>query len=392
MPTVETPSAAAVRAVANSSNAFGFDLYARVAEAPGNLAISPASITTALAMAWGGAKYQTDEQMKKVLHVDGERDAAIAAWGNLSRALQEPSRPLKLRIANRLFGEKTFTLEQPFLDKTQAAFGAPLEPVDFRGAPGAARQMINSWVEARTEDRIKDLLPSSAITSDTRMVLVNAIYFIAEWLTRFEMEQTFDAPFTTDGGTKKVPTMHNALPVKMAQVDGAKMLELPYKGGDTVMYVVLPDTVDGLTALENSINAKSLESWTSALAMQRVDVALPRFKIEPSAPFLLSTELKALGMPIAFDPENADFSGIGVPPEAKNRLYLSEAFHKAFVKVDERGTEAAAATAVIWGTLSMAMPSTAAKFHADHPFLFVIVDRPSGLVLFMGRVSDPSVS
>ena len=393
MPSTEPLSPSEAQRVAKTSNAFGFDLYGKLSKMPGNLAISPASITAALAMTWGGAKAETEKQMKKVLRVDAERDAVVASWGRLSQALQEPSRPLKLKMANRLFGEKTFKFEQPFLDKTRAAFGAPLEPVDFKTAAEAQRHRINGWVEDQTERRIRNLLPPASIQSDTRMVLVNAIYFLADWQVPFEKEFTYPAPFTSGAGTKKdVPTMHNATALRMARPDGVRVLELPYQGAGTAMLVVLPDKTDGLGAVERTLDAKKLESWTSALGKpQRVNVSLPSFKVEPQDSLALSGALKALGMPAAFDAEKADFTAIGVPPDPRNRLYISEVFHKAFVKVDEKGTEAAAATAVDMAE-GAGMPPKAVDFNADHPFLFLIVDKPSGLVLFMGRVLDPSTS
>jgi serpin B len=390
-PAVAMPPASERKAIARSSNAFAFDLYARAAKAPGNLAMSPASITSALAMAWGGAKGKTDEQMKKVLHVTGERDAATQSWGKLTQAMQDPSRPLTLRIANRLFGEKTFAFEPSFLDRTKAAFGAPLEPLDFKGAPDASRQTINAWVEDRTERRIKDLLPPPAISKETRFVIVNAIYFLADWLTPFEKRSTSAAPFTTSAGaSKSVPTMHLTMDLEIAKGDGVRMLALPYKGDDAAMYIALPDKADGLGALEKSIDAKKLDMWAGALKRELVDLALPSFKIEPGEPMALGPALKEMGMTLAFDSENADFTGISAATEPAKRLAISEVFHKAFVRVDEKGTEAAAATAVAMAGTGVAPKPT--EFHADHPFLFFIVDRPSGLVLFMGRVADPSAS
>jgi serpin B len=375
---------------AQSSNAFGFDLYARLNKTPGNLALSPFSISTALAMTWGGARHDTEQQLGKVLHAAAPRDAAVASWGALSQALQDPARALELRVANRLFGEKTFTFEPAFLGQTKARFAAPLEPVDFKNAAEPARLRINSWVEEKTARRIKDLLPPRSVQSETRLVLVNAVTFVADWQTPFEKQSTFPASFTPAAhAPKQVPTMHNALEARFAQRDGVKVLELPYRGGAALL-LVLPDKADGLAAVEQSLDAKRFAEWTAALgAPQRVNVALPSFKVEPAASLPLASELSALGMPLAFDPERADFTGAGTSPDPKKRLYLSEAFHQAFVKVDEKGTEAAAATAVVMAD-GAGRPPKAVAFAADHPFLFFIVDQPSGLVLFMGRVADPA--
>lgn len=385
------PASADTIRVAASSNAFGMTLYGGLAKKPGNLAMSPLSISTALAMTWGGAKGDTEREMRTVLHFTGDRDAA--ALGALMGALTSPGRPLTLRIANRLFGEKTFSFQQPFLDMTKATFGAPMEPVDFKGAADPSRVHINDWVDGQTEHRIKDLIPPKAVTDATRMVLVNAIYFLADWETPFQKELTGPESFRLAGGAvREVPTMHLRDDFALLSADGAKILSLPYQDSDTAMLIALPDAADGIAALERKLTAAKLDEWQKALASatpQRVDIALPSFKIEPGAPVRLHDLLLAMGMKLAFDAEKADFTGIGVPQDPRDRLSFSEVFHKAFVKVDEKGTEAAAATAVVMGT-GAGMPPKSVPFKADHPFLFFVVNKSSGAVLFMGRVSDPS--
>ena len=384
------PDATEASRAAASSNTFGMALYQSLAKKPGNVAMSPLSITTALAMTWGGARGETEKQMRSVLHFSGDGDAA--ALGKLSQALASPGRPLTFTIANRLFGEKTFTFQQPFLDSTKATFGAPLEPADFKGAADASRLHINAWVEEKTEHRIKDLLPAQSINADTRMVLVNAIYFLADWQTPFKKELTQPEAFKASGGEKKVPTMHLGKACALVHADGAQLLALPYKDSDTAMLLALPDAVDGVAALEAKLTGTKVKEWQKALTaaqLQQVDIALPSFKIEPGAPVTLSEPLKAMGMPLSFNPDAADFTGIGIPPNPTHRLYISEVFHKAFVKVDEKGTEAAAATAVVMAE-GGGMPPKSVLFRADHPFLFFVVNKSSGAVLFMGRVSDPS--
>lgn len=378
------------RRLAKGSNAFAFDLFAKVRGAQGNLAMSPASISAALAMTYGGARGKTEEQMKKVLHLEGARDAVMNDWGHVARGLTDPSRPLKLRIANRLFGEKTYTFEPSYLEQTRTAFGAPLESTDFRNAFEPARARINGWVEEQTETRIKDLLPAGAVNDQTRLVLVNAIYFLADWAEQFEKQATHDEPFTVaGGGSKSTATMHRSSRYRLAQADGVKMLELPYVGDDTAMLVVLPDAKDGLSAVEQSLTAAKLDAWTATLAPQQVMVSLPRFEVSPTPSMELGEKLVALGMVDAFDRDKADFTGIASPPDRRDRLKIDKVFHKAFVKVDEKGTEAAAATAVVMAR-GGGMPPKAVDFRADHPFLFFIVDRASGLVMFVGRVADPT--
>ncbi|HWO26457.1 MAG TPA: serpin family protein [Kofleriaceae bacterium] len=410
------PSAAdpAAAALAAASNAFGFDLWSRVRAAPGNLSISPASISIALAMAWGGARGETAAEMKQVLRVGAEADAAMAAWGRLAAALQGPSRSLVLRIANRLFGEQRYQLEGAYLEKTRAAFGAPLEPVDFAGAPEPARAHINQWVADQTEQRIRDLLPPGSIDPATRLVLVNAIYFLADWLNPFEKEATSALPFTVaPGQTRSAMMMVQQNTYRMAKTDGvsvlelpyaggdaargelfhrlglADVLELPYVGGDAAMIIVLPDQAFGLEAVEASLDTARLTRWMQALTSQEIILWLPRFVIDPPAALELGWELQALGMVRAFDRERADFTGIASPPQPADRLFISAVFHKAFVRVDEQGTEAAAATAVVEVDGAAPEPEPVLELKIDHPFLFFIVDRASGLVLFMGRVTDP---
>jgi len=385
----DMPAAADVAPLATASNTFAFELWRKAAPA-GNAAMSPASITTALAMTWGGAKAGTADEMRQTLHLPGDPEVVMTMWGQLSRALQDPRRPMTLRIANRLFGEKDFKLEAPFVERTRDAYGAPIEAMDFKTAPDAARASINTWVAKQTEQRIKDLLPPRSITEDTRLVLVNAIYFLADWATQFEKVSTVDRPFHVSATDKRdVPTMHQQTFLKLAKVEGVKVLELPYKGG-AAMLVILPDKVDGLAAVEQSLDAAKLDAWRKALADNgKVMVALPKFTIDPPAAMELVPALKQLGMTLAFDPKTADLTGIGVPPDPSRRLFISAVFHKAFVKVDEKGTEAAAATAVVVAEGAGAAPSQPEPFIADHPFLFAIVDQSTGLILFLGRVVEP---
>lgn len=392
-PPVAPPAAEAVAKLAAGSNAFGFDLYQRLRKTPGNLVVSPASVTTALAMTWGGAKGDTASQMKKVLHLEGTPEEVMTTSGTLAASLEDPNRPIKFRIANQLFGEKTFKFEQPFLDQTKKAYGAPLEALDFQGAADPSRVKINTWVEGETEKRITDLLPKDAITADTRLVLVNAIYFLGDWESPFEKEKTQNAAFfTTKSDKKDVPTMNRTGSYKLAQKDGMKALELPYKGGAMSMVVVLPDQVDGLDALEKSLDSKKLADLGKEMKSERVWASIPKFEIAPASSLSLGEDLKEMGMKDAFDRKKADFTAIANPPKPEDKLFIGKVFHKAFVKIDEKGTEAAAATAVVMPKAGSAAPAEPVPFKADHPFLFFIKDNTSGLVLFMGRVADPGKS
>lgn len=380
----------AVAGLARSSNAFGFDLYQRLRQRPGNLILSPASLSTALTMTWGGARSATAVEMKKVLHLEGTAEAAMAASGALAHSLQEPKRPVTFRIANQLFGEKTYRFEAAYLERTRAAYGAALEPLDFKAAPEPARVHVNEWVEKKTERRIKDLIPPGGIERDTRLLLVNAIYFLGDWEQPFPARQTRPAPFHLSATeTRTVPTMNQAGRFRIAARDGVTALEMPYKGGEFSMVVLLPDRADGLAALESGLDLKRLDALLAGLATELVSVAIPKLEIRPPESLSLGDDLKALGMPLAFDRDRADFTGMANPPDPRDRLVLSKVFHQGWIRVDEKGTEAAATTAVTM-TFAGAAPSQPRLFKADRPFLFLLRDKASGLVLFLGRVSDPS--
>ncbi|HSK80643.1 MAG TPA: serpin family protein [Thermoanaerobaculia bacterium] len=377
--------------LAQSSNAFGFDLYQRLRQKPGNLVLSPASITTALAMPWGGARGETAAQMRTVLHLEGTADEVMAASGELSRSLQDPSRPIVFRIANQLFAEKSYKLVPAYVEKTRASFGAPVELLDFKTAPERGRVRINEWVEGKTERRIKDLIPPRGVEKDTRLVLVNAIYFLGDWAVPFDAGETRPAPFhLTASEQKRVPTMNRMGSLRFAEKEGLTAVEMPYKGGELSMLILVPAEIEGITAVEKALDAKRLDEIVGALQWGLVDLSVPKFEVNPGESLSLGEDLKALGMPLAFDRDKADFTGIADPPNPADRLVLAKVFHKAFVRVDEKGTEAAAATAVI-GVMAGAAPGPGPRrLRVDRPFLFLIRDNASGLVLFLGRVSDPS--
>jgi len=379
-----------VAKLALSSNAFGFDLYQRLRQTPGNLVISPASVTTALTMAWGGAQGTTVEQMRKVLHLNGRADEVMATSGQLSRLLQDPSRPVVFRIANQLFVEKTYKLEPDYVARTRASFGAPIELLDFKKSPERARVHINEWVEGKTAHRIKGLVPPHGVGPSSRLVLVNAIYFLGDWNLPFERYATRPAPFFLTASEKKdVPTMNQENQLRIGQKDGVTAVEIPYKGGEMSMLLLVPDVIGGLSAVEKTLDANKLEALTSVMKAEVIWLSLPKFEVNPGESLALGEDLKALGMPLAFDLQQADFTGIANPPSRNDRLVLGEVFHQAFVRVDEKGTEAAAATAggMPTGANAENLPRLV---KVDRPFLFLIRDNASGLVLFLGRVSDPS--
>jgi serpin B len=374
--------------VVSGLDAFAADLYLRAAAGEGNRVLSPASVSLALAMVHAGAEGETAEEIASALHQPAGDDLHAAAAALLKRWNAE-SKPYELAVANRLFGDAKVPFHAAYLDRTARVFGAPLETMDFRGAPGPSRERINAWVEEQTKDRIQDLLPASGVTPATRLVLVNAIYFKAAWAEAFQEHATRSAPFFAAKGetTAKMMQRTDHLGIAAVPEDGVQLLELPYEGDATSMVIVLPDARDGLGRVEKALTGARISGWLAKLKPERVDVQLPKFKIEMPEPLMLSGILKDLGIRRAFDHTQADFTAIA---PASEQLEISEAFHKAFIEVDEKGTEAAAATAISMRAGS-AMPTEPPKsFVCDHPFMFLIRDRDSGAILFMGRVADPT--
>ncbi len=393
VPADSPPSDVAVpEAAATSINAFAVDLHKAIADEPGNVFVSPASIAIAFAMTHAGAKGETADEIARVFHFTSRPsgpEATSPPAKDFAAALTRWSSPrgIELRVANRLFGERTVKFEAPFIEVTRADFAAPLELLDYKGGHAAARQHINTWVAERTQDKIKDLLPPDGVDAATRLVLVNAIYFKAAWEEEFNSGATETAPFYAATGQKRAPLMTRTDMYRIFVGDGVKALELPYTGGDYAMVVILPDAKDGVAAVEKSLSAEGLKKWIDGAQDKRVAVKLPRFKIEPREGLRLAKTLTKLGMGRAFDATKADFTGMA---PASEQIVLSEAFHKAFVAVDEKGTEAAAATAVSARAGGMPPSDPPIEFTADHPFLFFVRDVRSGAMLFMGRLSEPT--
>jgi serpin B len=366
---------------------FAAQLDGELATQKGNFLYSPASIEIALAMTREGARGDTATEMDRIL---GPNASAIAKQltKTFKTAKQQPGQPTppELAIANRLFGDTTTKFEQPFLDVTSKDYEAPVEALDFRTHWDAARVHINTWVAHQTHDKIKNLIPPPAIDASTRMVLVNAIYMKASWATPFEPGLTAPAPFAIDGSSsKKVSTMHMEGGASWGDHAGARMLDLPYysAGGPRLgMLLVVPDG-SHLDAVEAAYAKEGIAPFLAAVKTTgRARVALPKFEVGTS--FELSTTLAKLGMKTPFS-DAADFSGM-----SKLATHISSVVHKAWAKVDENGTEAAAATAVMMAETSVAVPA-AKKFDVDRSFLFFIHDE-NGDVLFAGRIVDPSAA
>jgi serpin B len=378
-----------VKSVADGNNRFALDLYGKLKTGDENLFYSPYSISTALAMTYAGARGQTAEQMAKVLHFDLPPDRLHPACGGLIGSLNEAGEKggFQLRVANRLWGQKGESFLKSFLNLTERSYGAGLSEVDFVGDTEAARKTINDWVEKQTAEKIKELIKKGLLDRSTALVLTNAIYMKADWLSKFKKHETRDEPFFAAGGKElKVPTMHQTARFGYAEADNLQVLEMAYAGERLSMVVLLPREKDGLGGLEQGLKLESLVNWLAQLKPHKVQVLLPKFK--STREFSLNDVLRSLGMAKAFTPGEADFSGMN----GKRNLYISAVVHKAFVAVDEEGTEAAAATGVAMALTAAPMPEQIIEFRADHPFVFLIRDLQTGAILFMGRVTDPSGS
>ena len=379
------PSKSAMK-LAAGNNAFTLNLYRQLSTAKGNLFFSPYSIRTALAMTSSGARGQTLMQMKAALGFaldDTEYHKNLAAS---IHALNTGSNDnYDINIANSLWVEKTHAFLQQFIDTNKKAYGAGLEQIDFIRAAENARLKINAWVEEQTRQKITNLIPPGGVNADTRLALINAVYFKGLWAEQFEKNLTRKQPFHLDDGqAREVPLMTFSKPMNLPFLaeDGIKILELDYRSKDISMLILLPDTSAGLSALETRLNETQLSSWIGRLKKQMVRVHVPRFSMTWGAENMVP-HLRALGMQDAFIKGAANFSGI----DGTRDLLITSVFHKAFVDVNEEGTEAAAATGVIVGVTSMPPPPEI--FRADRPFLFLLREKKTGTILFMGRMTEP---
>ena len=356
-----------------ATNRFNFELYHRLAARPGNLFFSAYSIHSALAMTYAGARGKTAREMEAVLHYGPKTHADAKA---LAERLGARSN-FELSVANALWPQAGFPLKPAFLDLVKAHYGAPVHPVDYIRAAEAARKRINGWVEERTKERIKELIGPGILDADTRLVLTNAIYFKAGWAKPFTQGATRPADFHLSPGKKvEVPTMQVVGQFRYGGGDKGFMIELPYKGGASMVILVRND-------LEHlKLNARGEAEGYRSLRAERIHLHLPKFKT--TSDFELAGTLKAMGMPTAFSGQ-ADFSGM----TDTDRLQISKVIHKAFVSVDEKGTEAAAATAVVMKRGAAPAPSKPRVVRVDKPFLFWIRHRATNTILFMGRIVDP---
>jgi serpin B len=372
---------------AGAGEKLGMDLYRCLATGPGNFVFSPYSISEMLALLSDGAEGKTREELLKALHWGPASDRLSAGFGAQDRQLDlSGQHDVTLLVANGLWYQMGGEPSAAFLQTAQGAYRAEARSADFSTNPASVQQEINGWVGHKTHGKIADLLPPGSIKADTRLALVNAIYFKGKWEHPFEARRTSVRPFFVRGETSAmVSQMNETAELKFLSIPGADLLEMPYKGEGLSMVILLPSETDGLPSLERSLSLDPphLVEWLASLDFSRpesIRVTLPRFTMSHSLE--LTETLRQLGVTSAFDRHNADFS----PINGNHDLYVSTLLHKAFLDVNEEGTEAAAAT---YGGMATLGVMRAREFTADHPFLFLIRDNATGSILFLGRVVDP---
>jgi len=384
------------KAVADANNRFAFDLYLRLAKdkeyTGSNIFFSPFSLSSALAITYEGAKGKTADEIRSVFYFPANDTARRGGFAGLNAGINSGDPGYSLRTANGLWAEKTYPFLTGYVSTAERFYGAKITNLDFIGHPEDSRITINTWVEDKTEDRIKDLIPAGVINPMTRLVITNAIYFKGDWVKQFDKNKTADADFRTDSGqTVKVPMMQRTdedAVYLYAENNDLQMLSMPYEhttGKELSMVVLLP-RADNLTATEASLSADTLSALERSATSRRVMVYFPKYTLKTR--YSLPGTLGAMGMPTAFT-GNADFSGM----DGTKNLLISDVIHQAFVDVNEEGTEAAAATAVVMRMMAAPKnPEPVPVFRADHPFIFLIQDDETGSILFMGRVVNPTGS
>ena len=388
-----TATDADLTALAHGNAAFAFDLYEALREDGDNLFYSPYSISLALAMTYAGARGDTETQMADTLHFDLPQDSLHPTFNALDLELasrgkderDEDAGGFTLNIANAVWAQHDYEFQQVFIDLLAESYGAGVRHANFREAPDESRVTINDWIADRTEDRIIDLIPEGVITDLTRMVLTNAIYFKAAWALPFEEQDTSEAPFRLlDGSETRVPMMRQTEWFAYAKGDGYQVMDLPYVGHEVSMTILLPDE-GRFREFEDSMDAALVEQALADAQREHLALVMPKFEFESQ--FELAKTLERMGMPNAFDNRASDFSGMDgnscfagdVPC-----LFIRDVIHQAFVSVDEQGTEAAAATAVM-----MQLESEPSELAIDRPFIFLVRDSATGAILFLGRLLDP---
>ena len=400
-PTTELPSSATsgwpdtIRSFAEGQNDFAFGLYKELHQQPGNLFFSPFSIRTALGMTFVGARGETANQMCRALRLASSEESLDLAFAEIIQQLTPADGgKYEFTIGNSLWSQDGIPLLPEFSELIGRYYRGEVNLVDFRINTEVARTAINRWVEEKTRQKIKELIPWDGISPDTRLVLANAIYFKGIWMSPFRTYDLFDPlneePFyLEDGSEVRTPLMFMQKEVRYVKGEDFQAVELNYQGDNISMLVFLPNRKDGLLDLEKRLQADMLEECVKRMQVREIKIFLPKFKLTWGT-INLKNQLSAIGMPIAFNRDEADFSGInGLQPPDDEALHIGAVCHKAFVEVNEKGTEAAAATGVSMDMFA-GLPPKVPVFRADHPFLFGIRDQKSGSILFLGRLANPT--
>ena len=379
------PKLADINNVVEANNQFALDYYSQLKEKDsGNIFFSPFSISSALAMTYEGAKGQTAEEMQSLFYFPADDNLRRTEYAAIFDELNKGDKKYKLSTANALWAQKDYQFLKEYFDGVEKYYGGKVTNLDFKKDPESSRITINNWVENQTNDKIKDLIPPGIINAVTRLVLTNAIYFKGEWVRQFNENDTREENFRTSKDSYVKASMmrrtDEEATFNYVENDKLQILEMPYSGEELSMLILLPKD-DNLKGLENSITVDQLSKWKKDLEEQRVKIFIPKFKFETKS-FMAKT-LKEMGMPVAFS-DSADFSGM----TGKKDLKIDEVIHQAFVEVNEEGTEAAAATAVIMAA-GLSKEPKIPVFRADHPFIFLIQENNTGNILFMGRVVNP---
>jgi len=377
------------RTLADGNSTFAFDLYQALREEDGNLFYSPYSISLALVMTYAGARGETAQQMVDTLYFALDQDSLHPAFNSLDIELASRGKGAKgkdeegfrLNIVNAIWGQKGYKFLSNFLDILAENYGAGLGSLDFASSPEESRVTINNWVSEQTEGRIQDLIPQGLIDITTTLVLTNAIYFNAAWQYPFSEDMTDDGLFyLLNGDEVTVPMMKQTETFGYGEGEAYQVVEMPYDGRELSMLILLPRSGE-FEAFESSLDYRLIEVIVRGLENRRVSLTMPKFEFDSE--FSLKETLSAMGMPIAFSGD-ADFSGI----TGNRELWIADVIHKAFISLDEEGTEAAAATAVVIPRLSI--PEEPVEFNVDRPFIFLIRDIETGTILFIGRVLKPN--
>jgi len=371
-----------INEVVNANNKFTFDLYSQLNKSEkGNIFYSPYSISAALAMTYEGARGQTADEIKSVFHFPGN-NILRPNFATIYNEINKKDKPYKLNTGNALWVQQNYKLLDEYLSTVEKYYGGKAANLDFAGEVEKSRQTINTFIEEQTANRIKDLIPAGFLDANTKLVLTNAIYFKGTWIWEFDKADTREQDFmTTPTNAVKTPMMYmknDKAKFNYADVGNLQILELPYKGDEISMLVLLP--TENLNAIEPSLTTEKLKAWKDQMKEEKLDaIYLPKFEFDTK--YFMAETLSAMGMPTAFG--NADFSGM----TGNRNLFIDQVIHQAFIKVDEEGTEAAGATAVIMKEIAVLQRKV---FNANHPFIFVIQEKETGNILFLGKVVDPT--